>query len=286
MNKLISANFSRLFRSGIFKLYMLFSGGLSLFIIIMRYIDVKNNLKYYKELPAEYSSMDDLMFVGMLYLLFAVPVLVGNFVGTEYSDGTIRNKLIIGHKRSDIYFANLIVCSAGVLIGVILHILINCTVGKALCGIEVLTLKKITEITLFMLIAFISITAFMIMLTMFVNSKAGASVAVLILIMIMFVATITIESRLHAPEYYDSFSYVDEETGEIVEIPEEKNPNYLTGTKRKVYQAIYDVIPVSHIYESAMASTKNAGKFAGYDGIILVVTTALGIILFRKKDLK
>ena len=170
--------------------------------------------------------------------------------------------------------------------GVMLHILINFTVGKAVCGIAILTAKKIFEITLYMAIAFISVTALMVMVTMFVNSKAGASVTVLIVTMIMFFATLTIEQKLRAPEYYEGYSYLDEDTGEIVEIPEEKNPHYLTGTKRKVYQTIYDVIPVSHMYESAMTSTENAGKFAGYDGIMLVVTTALGIILFRRKDLK
>ncbi len=286
MSKLISANFTRLFKSGVFKLYMIFSVGISAFMILMRYLDYQRNIEEYAKLPPEYHTMDGILFVSLLYILFAVPVLVGNFVGTEYSDGTIRNKLIVGHKRSNIYFANLIVCSAGVLIGVIIHILINCTVGAALCGMEVLTVPKILEITLYMIIAFISVTALMIMITMFVNSKAGASVAVLIVTMIMFVATLTISNKLSQPEYYEGGKYFDEETQELVEIEREKNPDYLTGTKRKIYQTIYDVIPVSHMYESAMTSTENAGKFAGYDGIILVVTTALGIILFRKKDLK
>ena len=286
MNKLISANFARLFKSGVFKLYMIFSGGLSLFMIFMRYADYQNNMEQYAKLPPEYHTIDEMAFVGLMFILFAVPVLVGNFVGTEYSDGTIRNKLIVGHKRSNIYFANLVVCTAGVLMGVILHILINCTVGKAICGIEVLTAKKIFEITLYMAITFISVTALMVMVAMFVNSKTGASVTVLIMTIIMFVAMSTTYQNLESPKYYEGFSYLDEDTGEIVEIPEEKNPNYLTGTKRKVYQTIYDVMPVSHIYESAMTSTENTGKFAGYDGIMLVVTTALGIILFRKKDLK
>ncbi len=286
MSKLISANFTRLFKSGVFKLYMIFSVGISAFMILMRYLDYQRNIEEYAKLPPEYHTMDGILFVSLLYILFAVPVLVGNFVGTEYSDGTIRNKLIVGHKRSNIYFANLIVCSAGVLIGVIIHILINCTVGAALCGMEVLTVPKILEITLYMIIAFISVTALMIMITMFVNSKAGASVAVLIVTMIMFVATLTISNKLSQPEYYEGGKYFDEETQELVEIEREKNLDYLTGTKRKIYQTIYDVIPVSHMYESAMTSTENAGKFAGYDGIILVVTTALGIILFRKKDLK
>lgn len=286
MSKLISANFARLFKSGVFRLYMIFSGGLSVFMITMRYIDIKNNIEYYKELPPEYRTIDGVAFVTLLYILFAVPVLVGNFVGTEYSDGTIRNKLIVGHKRSNIYLANLIVCSAGTLMGVILHILINCTVGTALCGMEVLTVPKILEITLYMIIAFISVTAIMVMFTMFVKSKASASVTVLIVTMIMFIATLTISNKLSQPEYYEGGKYFDEETQELVDIEREKNPDYLTGTKRKVYQTIYDVMPVSHMYESAMNNTENAGKFAGYDGIILVVTTALGIILFRKKDLK
>lgn len=286
MSKLISANFTRLFKSGIFRLYMIFSVGMSAFLILMRYLDYQNNMEHYDKLPAEYHTMDGIVFVGLLYILFAVPVLVGNFVGTEYSDGTIRNKLIVGHKRSDIYLANLIVCTVGVLMGIFLHIIINCTVGTALCGMEVLTVQKILELTLYMIIAFISVTALMVMFTMFVNSKAGASVTVLIVTMVMFIATITIHQKLQAQEYYEGYSYLDDETGEIVEMPEEKNPEYLTGTKRKVYQTIYDVMPTSHMYEYVMLSTENANKFAGYDGIILVVTTALGIILFRKKDLK
>lgn len=286
MNKLISANLARLFKSGVFRLYMIFSVGMSAFMILMRYLDYQNNMEYYDKLPAEYHTMDGIVFVGLLYVLFAVPVLVGNFVGTEYSDGTIRNKLIVGHKRSDIYLANLIVCTVGVLMGIVLHILINCTVGTALCGMEVLTVQKILELTLYMIIAFISVTALMVMFTMFVNSKAGASVTVLVITMIMFVATLTISEKLSQPEYYEGGKYFDEETQQLADMPKEKNPDYLTGTKRKVYQTIYDVMPASHIYESAMSSTENANKFAGYDGIILVVTTALGIILFRKKDLK
>ena len=95
MNKLISANFARLFKSGVFKFYMIFSGGLSMFMIFMRYADYQNNMEQYAKLPPEYHSMDELAFVGLMYMLFAVPVFVGNFVGTEYSDVTIRNNLIV-----------------------------------------------------------------------------------------------------------------------------------------------------------------------------------------------
>ncbi|MDE5854464.1 MAG: ABC transporter permease [Ruminococcus sp.] len=286
MSRLIKANFLRLFKSGVFRLYMVFSGGLGLFIILMRYFDYQKNMERYNNLPPEYHTIDGIAFVGIMYLLFVIPVFVGIFVGTEYSDGTIRNKLTVGHKRGDIYLANLIVCTAGTLIGAALNLLIHFTIGTALCGLEVLKTTDILKTIMYTFIALISSTAIMVLISMIINSKAVASVSVIIITMIMFFSTLTIFDKLTTPEYYEGYSYVNTETGEIIERPTEKNPRYLSGTKRKVYQTIYDVMPTSHIYEYAMLFTENANKYAGYDGIILVVTTALGIILFRKKDLK
>lgn len=286
MSRLIKANFSRLFKSGIFKLYTAFSGGIGIFAVLMRYVDYQQNIEHYNTIPPEYHTVDGIAFIGIMYLLFAIPVFVGIFLGTEYSDGTIRNKLVVGHKRSGIYFANLIVCASGTLIGAGLNLLINFTLGTALCGLEVLKANDIIKTTLYTFIALISATAIMVLISMIINSKAGASVSVIIITMIMFFATIAIENRLAAPEYYEGYSFLDEGTGEIIEIPEEKNPHYLEGTKRKVYQAVYDVMPTSHIYEYAMLVADKAVKYNAYDGIILIATTALGIILFRKKDLK
>ena len=33
------------------------------------------------------------------------------FIGTEFSDGTMRNKLIVGHRRREIYFTNFLTCA-------------------------------------------------------------------------------------------------------------------------------------------------------------------------------
>ena len=122
MSQLLRANFSRLWKSGIFRLCVLFSIGLSGFMVIMRYVDIQKHSEEYAELGIEYSSADGLMFVGALYLLFAAAVLVGIFVGTEYADGTIRNKLVVGHNRPTIYLSNLIVCAVANEIVLLSHI--------------------------------------------------------------------------------------------------------------------------------------------------------------------
>ena len=94
MNNLICAEFSRLFKSFIFRLAALFSFGFAVFAIFMRYMDVINYPSEYAQLPVSYSNADGLIFAGGFYLVFAFTVFVSLFVGTEYSDGTMRNKLI------------------------------------------------------------------------------------------------------------------------------------------------------------------------------------------------
>ncbi len=48
---------------------------------------------------------------------FFCPIFSSIFIGTEYSDGTMRNRLIVGHMRKNIYLANFItVCLVNVFI--------------------------------------------------------------------------------------------------------------------------------------------------------------------------
>lgn len=49
--------------------------------------------------------IDSAFFSVAIYIGIILSVFCSLFIRTEYSDGTIRNKLIVGQKRSAVYFA-------------------------------------------------------------------------------------------------------------------------------------------------------------------------------------
>lgn len=286
MSKLLNANFARLWKSRIFWLGMLFSAGLSVFFILMRYIDIEQHQEVYATLDESYKNADELIFIGGITIIFAAAVFIGIFVGTEYSDGTLRNKLIIGHSRSSIYISNLITCIATDIMMHLTYIIITLLLGKLILDISVLTFKKILLLTLIGTAAMIAVSSILVMISMLIHSKSAGAVAILIATIVMFMSTVTIAGRLSAPEYYEGYSYIDEDTGEKIDVEREKNTHYPTGTKRKVYEFLNDFLPTSQLYKAASLDSSKPDIALIYDGIILLITTTAGIAVFRRKNLK
>ncbi len=286
MSKLLNANFARLWKSRIFWLGMLFSAGLSVFFILMKYINIEQYQEVYANLDESYKNADKLIFIGGIIIIFAAAVFIGIFIGTEYSDGTLRNKLIIGHSRSSIYISNLIVCTTAGIIMHLTYIITTILLGNLLLEDSTLTFKKILLLTLMGTAAMIAASSLLVMISMLIHSKSAGAVAILIAAIVMFMATVTIADRLSAPEYYEGYSYIDEDTGEKIDVEREKNTHYPTGTKRKVYEFLNDFLPTSQLYKAASLDSSKPDIALIYDGIILLITTTAGIAVFRRKNLK
>lgn len=286
MNKLLSAEFVRLWKSFVFKLCLLFSAGLGIFAVLMRWSDVKQHPAMYATLGVEYSNADGLIFMGGLYLTFDLAVFIGTFIGTEYSDGTIRNKLAVGHTRSNIYLSKLIVCAAADILIHILYILVVLILGNLLIGGTTLKVTEILAFTMAGITAVLALTALLLLFSMSIQNKAAGAVVCLLAVLIMLFAALTIWQKLDAPEYYDAYSYLDEDTGELITVEKEKNSHYLTGTKREIYEFLNNFIPVSQIYQITMNISDNLNLIVIYDGVIMIVTTGAGMVIFKKKNLK
>ena len=104
MSKLLASNFSRLKKNKVFWVECICMVLFGLYLVGRKYLE---RLKYQEE-----SVLDNGFFAYVLVIGFAMAAFGSLFLGTEYSDGTIRNKLIVGHTRMRIYLANLIVSLA------------------------------------------------------------------------------------------------------------------------------------------------------------------------------
>lgn len=286
MNKLLSAEVVRLSKSFIYKLGLLFSIGMGIFMVVMRWLDVRNNSDVYAELSIHYSNADGLIFVGGLYMIFAVAAFIGIFIGTEYSDGTIRNKLTVGHTRRNIYLSKFIVCAVSNILLYLLNVLVVLVLGGFLIGGTTLSAKAIVSFIAVMITAILAFTAILLLISVSIQNKAVGSVVCLLVTILMLFVTLTIWQRLEEPEYYDTNTYTDGNTGEIISVEKEKNTKYLTGTKREVYKFLNDFLPVSQLYRIAMNDSNHLDLMVIYDCMFVFVATDAGIIIFGKKNLK
>ncbi len=102
MRKLLSADFYRLGRDKAFwigALAMLaYTVGAMLSNCHQAMEDVESGFPY---------ALETFYFVYALLIGLLISVFTSLFLGSEYSDGTIRNKLVVGHKRSDVYLSKL-----------------------------------------------------------------------------------------------------------------------------------------------------------------------------------
>ena len=275
MNRLLKADFSRLFKSLIFKLGMIFSVGFALVIVIASYIDFKVNAQTYAEYGYTTLNADDFLFTGGFFMMFAVAVFIGIFVGTDYSDGTI----------SSIYLANYVACYAATLIFNFAYIITVLAAGMLLFGNTAIELSAFFVNLGFMIITSASLNALFLFLAMLINNKAAASVTLLSLAIVLWFSAMLIVTRLDAQEYYQDVYHLNE-AGELVQNKDVKNPKYLTGTKREVYEFMDDLLPSTQYYQILHWSVERPVRFILCDVGIVIVMTGAGVWAFRRKDLK
>lgn len=272
MSRLISAGFQRLFKSLCFKIYLIFSAGYNLTWIILH--------------PDKY-PIDTVAFSGPMLITFAAAVFTAMFIGREYSDGAIRNKLAVGHKRIVIYISNLIVCAAANAIALAAYFIVTFGIGIPAAGID-MPLSSAAVLSLCAFIALTAVSAVFLFISMLFSGKATATAILIFSALFMITVSSYIQSRLNEPEYYGGMELVMSEEGEFKfqESEKTKNPDYLTGDTRKVYEFFNDFLPFSQLYRIAENQLISLPLSAAYDAVVIVLFTGSGILLFAKKDIK
>lgn len=263
MNNLLHANFARLWKNKIFRIGLVFMFLAGSALVLKQY----EQMKVYG-VPVTLGGT----FWGYAFLIGVVSAIFCSlFLGVEYSDGTIRNKIMAGHKRTDIYFANLITNISAALLLCLSYVLSNIILGIPLIGVKDFHLKKMLLLLAGSGVMVIALCAVFTMISMLIQNKAVAPVICIVGMFLMIGMVTEVERMLEQPQYY----YDDT-----------LNPNYLEGAKRERYEFLYNFLPAGQGSQYAARKTENVGKMCLYSAEIAVVTTGLGMFFFQRKDIK
>jgi ABC-2 type transport system permease protein len=274
MIRLLNAGFTRLRKNKVFWGITIFSIGFALLMIYTEYSDMK---KYEKVIEIEQLMLNYATMIGIVIAIFT-----SLFIGVEYSDGAIRNKISIGHKRTNIYLSNLAITITASLFFYILCMIVVAIAGTPVFGgvaMPMLAFLKLIGSTFVMLFAYSSIFTF---LAMIISNKTITSITSIILAFGLMMFAMVCFSIIDMPEYIQSASLVNGEM-KFEEIP---NPKYPSEQERKVYQTLLDINPAGQGFQLAGRLAPNLKILPIYSLGILVAFTGLGLIIFNKKELK
>lgn len=278
MRKLLNSEIRHIFKSKLFWLELLFFIGFSAFIVAVNYS------------PAVQSSenpiyLDNVFFNFYQMMALAFAICISMTVGTEYSDGVIRNKLIVGHTRRNLYFSTLLLHMAVSLLMIVLHGVASYGLGHLLLGgfhMEFSHLAYIIVCSAFANLVFVTL---FVGISMNGSNKAMTVVITIVLYIAVLYLTAFIGARLSAEEMtYDGIRISADGTMQLGELI--KNPSYISGMTRTVYQFIYDLIPAGQIIQMQSDTFVPCVQFPVLSAVLIVLNTAVGYLLFCKKDIK
>jgi hypothetical protein len=272
MNRLLNANFARLKKDKVFWIGMAFMFVCGIFGVIMKY---KNDFG---------ATADQLVLVFPAFIGIVSAAFCSLYIGTEYSDGTIRNKLIIGHTRVSVYLSNLITCSVAGIIMCLSYIIAVAVLGLPLLGLSERSMWPVAALILIAFLMVIATSALLTLISMLNQNKATAAVVCILFIVALFVLATFINAKLEAPQYYSGYMFTDSSGGAATEMT--INPQYLEGIKREIFQFFLDFLPTGQAVQLSLQSAQHIWLLPLYSLIISFVSTALGLRFFQKKDLK
>lgn len=276
MRKLMSANLFRLWKDKIFWIVVTA-------ILVFNLVNVLNGCRQATESMAEFGYTLDHYCYGFLPMFGVfVAAFISLFQGTEYSDGTMRNKLIIGHSHIKVYLANLLTNYIATAIILLVGFFVG-MVGVPILGwLEMETTEVVSYLVASLLMAGAWCAIFT-LISMLTTNKAYAVVFCLIL---------WLGFTFLGSYFYNALSHTEMQSGAVVTMEgivigePAPNPDYVGGFKRQVYEFLSDFFPSSQAIQMSDLEAAHPIRMMLCSFGITVMATLSGVLGFCRKDLK
>lgn len=277
MRKLLRAHFSRILKNGLF---WLGAGGMGLCGALVSISNYSSMLKY----PGESFSLEGSFFFFCPLIGMFAAVVVNLYLGKEYSDGTMRNKLMVGHRRGAVYASSLLVACAAVAFMEVCGAACVLLLGLPMFGPFQMERAQLAGMLLSALMLGVSSASICTAIAMNVQSRAAAAVVALVLMLVMLFVASYIGGRLDEPEMIaDAILYQD---GGVIQSEAYANPRYLEGNIRTVLEWIYDLLPAGQGARLSNLETQRLERLPYLSLALGAGVSALGFVFYRKRDIR
>lgn len=277
MRKLIAANFFRFRKDR-------FSWRIVGILVILSLFTVFNSARSYEALAAMgyVKSLDDYYFNQAPFFGAFLALVISMFLGTEFSEGTIRNKLCIGHKRSHIFLSNFISCALAAIVLAVVWLLISALLFGLIGPLEM----GVSEFAdcIFVAIGFaVAFSALYTVIGSLSSSKAMTIIYTFAVFVVLVIVASGLYDRLCEPEinggrYFDGTKFVQMEPT--------PNPLYLSGMIRTVCEVALELLPTGQALLLSEVAIEYPVRAIALSAVFTIVTLLVGSMLFRRKDIK
>lgn len=271
MYKLLRAGFFRLKKDIIFWLFIFLTIGIA-GINIFRYYSSENQV-----------ILDKVMNEFIMYIGLFIAIFISIFVGKEYSEGIIRNKIIVGHSRISIYLSKLIITVVASILCELIYVIIVLLIGLPLFGNLQMSASQLVMSmlnTFLIIIVYCSIFNF---ITMICSEITFSAVISIIFFIVIFVLESYFGYIANSPKYTTNSYW---ENGVEYIISQELNPNYPGDSKVKLAKTIYLLIPQGQAAKITNMDMESLYQMPIYSITLIIIINIVGVYLFSKKELK
>ncbi len=277
MRKLITANFFR-FRKDRFSWCVV---GI---IVILSLVNVFNSARSYEAMDASgyILSLDDYYFNQAPLIGAFLALLISMFLGTEFSEGTIRNKLCIGHKRNEIFLSNFISCAFTTIALTAVWLLTSALLFGMIGSLEM----EVTKFIGCILVAIgftVSFAALYTVIGSLSSNKAMTIIYTFAIFIVFAMAASALYDRLCEPEMNQGMTLVGTQ---LVEMEPTPNPLYLSGVIRTVCEVVLELLPTGQALLLSDVAVEYPVRAIALSVVFTTVTLLVGSMLFRRKDIK
>ena len=218
------------------------------------------------------------------FLGFCCAMMVGMFTGADYSDGTIRNKLIVGNERLHIYLSHLI---AGFAMGaavVAVSVVPMLVIGLPISNGFSIPNDRAAALILLSIPTAMAFTSICTALAMAMQNRTAAVSVAFALMIVLFCSGLICRIKLNQPETIAPYSLAE---GALVQEEEQPNPYYIDGLEREIYQWFQDIQPYGQMIQTADgADPEHMGRWPFTSALVILLSSGIGYAVFKRKDIK